>query len=417
MIPCTNCIIAVPQDKVYTVENFGSFIGIKEPGLSFAGPDLCGLCVSLKSLSTRVEQHIVEIATKTKDNVFVKAVVAVQMGVRLENAQDAVYKLDNVREQLESYVSNVVRAMIPALDLDEAFVKKEVMSGKIQEVLGPQMSEFGFTVHHALVVDLKVNADVVRAMNEVNRQNRLREASIMASEAEKIRTVRAAEAAADAKDLQGQGIAKQRAAIIEGLRASISGGDESQLSTEDISALLLTTQYFETLRDIGTRPTCKTYYLPNEDSDDLDAQIRSGLLQGQVCLEYMNSMSGAGGGSRRPQPEPQQQDMDSPPRSSTPPRRRRHDHGNETAEQQAQQAQQAQQRQAQQRIQQMQQNLQMIQQAQQAPQAPQPVTMQIQIPPGAPPGSVIQVQAPDGRVLSVQVPAGAGAGSVIQISA
>lgn len=41
------------------------------------------------------------------------------------------------------------------------------------------------------------------------------------AETEKILMVKAAEAEAEAKFLQGQGVAKQRAAIVEGLRSSL----------------------------------------------------------------------------------------------------------------------------------------------------------------------------------------------------
>merc|ERR1712086_735265 len=73
----------------------------------------------------------------------------------------------------------------------------------------------------------------------------------MAAEADKVRIVKQAEAAADAQHLAGQGIARQRAAIIEGLKDSITHGTGETLSSEKVSELLLITQYFETLRDKG----------------------------------------------------------------------------------------------------------------------------------------------------------------------
>merc|ERR1719293_40697 len=119
-------------------------------------------------------------------------------------------------------------------------------------------------------------------MNEINRQKRLRDASVMAAEAEKIKVVKAAEAAADAAQLQGEGIARQRRAIIDGLRDSITHGTEAQLSTEKISELLLITQYFETLRDIAANSRAQTVFLPHSAGAvaDVASQIRSGLMQG-----------------------------------------------------------------------------------------------------------------------------------------
>eukprot|EP00401_Gymnodinium_catenatum_P022576 CAMPEP_0117530394 /NCGR_PEP_ID=MMETSP0784-20121206/38321_1 /TAXON_ID=39447 /ORGANISM="" /LENGTH=79 /DNA_ID=CAMNT_0005326737 /DNA_START=46 /DNA_END=281 /DNA_ORIENTATION=+ len=70
-IACTNCFVTVPQDKWYAVEKFGKFSHMLGPGLSMVGPDCCGCCISYRSITSRVEQNICSIRTKTKDNVFV----------------------------------------------------------------------------------------------------------------------------------------------------------------------------------------------------------------------------------------------------------------------------------------------------------------------------------------------------------
>merc|ERR1712060_266430 len=112
-------------------------------------------------------------------------------------------------------------------------------------------------------------------------QKRLRDASVMAAQAEKIKVVKAAEASADAAQLQGEGIARQRRAIIDGLRDSITHGSEERLSTEKISELLLITQYFETLRDIAANTKASTVFLPHSAGavSDVASQIRNGILQ------------------------------------------------------------------------------------------------------------------------------------------
>merc|ERR1712217_444578 len=117
--------------------------------------------------------------------------------------------------------------------------------------------------------------------NEINKQKRLRDASIMAAEAEKIKVVKAAEASADAAQLQGEGIARQRRAIIEGLRDSITHGTQEHLSTDKVSELLLITQYFETLRDIAATSKAQTVFIPHSAGavSDVASQIRNGVMQ------------------------------------------------------------------------------------------------------------------------------------------
>merc|ERR1712178_397622 len=144
-----------------------------------------------------------------------------------------------------------------------------------------EMKSYGFAIHKSLVTELTPNAEVMHSMNEINKQRRLRDASLMAAEAEKVKIVKAAEAAAEAQHLQGQGIARQRAAIIEGLKDSITHGTGETLSSEKVSELLLVTQYFETLRDIGAQSKAQTVFVPSGPGGvtDIASQIRNGVLQ------------------------------------------------------------------------------------------------------------------------------------------
>jgi len=271
----------VPQDKYFAAEQFGKFSHILSPGLSFAGVDVCGCCITFRSITSRVEQNMVVVQTKTKDNVFLVAKVAVQQSVKPENVQDAMYKLSNVHAQIDSYVSDVVRSQLPMMTLDESFEKKDDVSHAIQDKLTKEMAAYGFQIHKALVTELQPDSSVQESMNEINKQKRLRDASIMAAEAEKIKIVKAAEASADAAQLQGEGIARQRRAIIDGLRDSITHGTQESLSTEKVSELLLITQYFETLRDIAANTRAQTVFLPHSAGAvaDVASQIRNGVLQ------------------------------------------------------------------------------------------------------------------------------------------
>ena len=71
------------------------------------------------------------------------------------------------------------------------------------------------------VTDIVPDAKVKSAMNDINAAQREQVAANARGEAEKILVVKKAEAEAESKALQGQGIANQRKAIIEGLQGSI----------------------------------------------------------------------------------------------------------------------------------------------------------------------------------------------------
>merc|ERR1712136_167605 len=218
----------------------------------FAGLDVCGACVSFRAITSRVEQNRCSVQTKTKDNVFVTVKVAVQQSVVPERVEDAIYKLTNVHAQVDSYVSDVVRSHVPKMTLDEDFEKKDEISDAVQEQLAKNMAAYGFQIHKDLVTELQPDE-----------------------------VVKAAEAAADAAHLQGQGIARQRSAIIDGLKESITSGTGTQLTSDKVSELLLITQYFETLRDIGATSKAQTIFIPHSAGAiaDVSSQIRNGVLQ------------------------------------------------------------------------------------------------------------------------------------------
>lgn len=284
LFPCCNCCVAVPQDKYYAVEKFGEFQRILGPGLTCAGCDCFGICIGFRAISRRVEQNDCVIETKTKDNVFVLVKVAVQQSVDPERAESAIYRLANVGAQIDSYVADVVRSHVPKMLLDEVFEKKDSISDAIMSELARHMTAYGFVIHKALVVEVRPNQEVMDSMNDINKQKRLRLAAIEKAEAEKVRVVTAAEAAADALHLQGQGIARQRSAIVKGLRESIEEGQREPLSGAQVSELLLMSQYFETLKDIGAQSKSQAIFMPYTPGEvsNISAQIRQGVLEGSV---------------------------------------------------------------------------------------------------------------------------------------
>lgn len=80
--------------------------------------------------------------------------------------------------------------------------------------------------------------------------SRLREAAYEKAEGEKILQIKQAEAEAKSKYLAGLGIARQRQAIVEGLKESVLGFSNSVpgASSKDIMDMILITQYFDTMR-------------------------------------------------------------------------------------------------------------------------------------------------------------------------
>jgi len=256
------CCVAVPQSSVAMIERFGKFDREAQAGFNC----ICAICgeASAGEVSLRLQQLLVKCDTKTKDNVFVSIDVAVQYQAMENKVYDAFYKLTEPHQQIKAYVFDVVRACVPKITLDEVFETKEEIALAVKQELEKDMEEYGYDIKQTLITDIIPDVNVKKAMNEINAAERRRVAAQDKAEAEKIRIVKAAEADAESKYLAGVGISRQRLAIIEGLRDSVQGfTDTVGASTKDVMDLILVTQYFDTIKDIGAHAGQNTLFLPH----------------------------------------------------------------------------------------------------------------------------------------------------------
>lgn len=103
------------------------------------------------------------------------------------------------------------------------------------------------------------------------------------AEAEKIIQIKRAEGEAESKYLSGVGIARQRQAIVDGLRDSVLGFSVNVPGTtaKDVLDMVLITQYFDTMKEIGSASKSSAVFIPHGPGAvrDIATQIRDGLLQ------------------------------------------------------------------------------------------------------------------------------------------
>ncbi|KAL2898574.1 Hypersensitive-induced response protein 1 [Bienertia sinuspersici] len=275
------CCIQVDQSTVAIKGNFGKYEDVLGPGCHCV-PWIFGDQVEGK-LSLRVQQLDVRCETKTKDNVFVNVVASIQYRVIAEKANDAFYKLTDSRSQIQAYVFDVIRSSIPRLVLDDVFEQKNEIGRTVGDELEKAMSHYGFEIVQTLIVDIEPEERVKRAMNEINAASRMRVAANDKAEAEKILQIKQAEGEAESNYLSGVGIARQRQAIVDGLRESVLGfsGNVPGANAKDVMDMILVTQYFDTMKEIGAASKTSSVFIPHGPGAvrDVATQIKDGLLQ------------------------------------------------------------------------------------------------------------------------------------------
>lgn len=276
------------------MERFGKFTRLAEPGLLI----VCWPCEEKTGVvSLRVQELKVNCEAKTKDNVclklsclhfthniyldycvqvFVTVSTSVQYQVVAEKVYQAHYVLADTKKQMTAYVYDVIRSTIPTMTLDEAFESKEEVSLTVKAQLVEVFTTYGYTILQTLVTDLSPDAKVRDAMNEINASKRLKEAAYQRAEGEKVLKVKRAEAEAESMYLSGVGVARQRKAIMEGLRESIMlfSSQVSTTTPADVMDLLILNQYFDTLSDMGKHKGTKCIMLPDDSN-----YVRNGIMQ------------------------------------------------------------------------------------------------------------------------------------------
>jgi regulator of protease activity HflC (stomatin/prohibitin superfamily) len=276
-----NSFFTVKQQTLAAIERFGKFVRIASPGLNWKIPLIERVA---KVLDLRIQQMVVEVETKTKDNVFVRVHIAVQYYVLERKVTDAFYRLSSPGSQIESHVLDIVRGQVPQMDLDHVFENKDTIAMTVKEDLRDSMTEFGYGIQTTLVTEIDPDLKVKMAMNDINAAQRERIAANERGEAERILAVKKAEGDAQSKELQGKGIANQRLAIVDGLQQSIELFQKSipGATADDVMKLVLMTQYLDTLKDIGASGKSNTIFLPHSPGSLAD-------LMNQITMAVMAS--------------------------------------------------------------------------------------------------------------------------------
>jgi len=265
----------VPSGSVGVVQQCGEYVGYQEPGCMLYCPCIC----NVRPVSLAVRQIQCRSDCKTKDNVTLSVLTAVQYRINKSMVKTAIFDIVDPTAQIQSQVDDILRSTLPTLDLDEAYECKDrvckALLGNVRQHLG----HYGYEIINVLVTDLRPEKSVLDAMNMINASKRQRQAAIEKGEADKVLKVKAAEAEAEAKYLSGVGVARMRKAMADGFKDSMNSMSQSGLSPPDTMHMMMTTQYLDTLKEFAANDKSSAIMVPTgPTSKDIEAQVRDGFI-------------------------------------------------------------------------------------------------------------------------------------------
>lgn len=258
----------VRQRHVAIVERLGRFSSITGPGFHVKVP----FCDRTHDISPMTEDEHLKLNAKTSDNVTITLEVSVQYHVDPtgEGEGSGVYRsfytLTDPVGQMRDYLADALRSQVPNLTLDAVFSEKDTIAQDIDQTLGARMREYGYAVETVLITDIKLPQDVQESMNRIVASKNDLESATNDANAERAKTVIAAEAKAEAMKAEGQGIADQRVAIARGIRDSLDTIRGSELTSAEANRLFEYTQWVDMMERFADKGA-STMVLPSDFQD------------------------------------------------------------------------------------------------------------------------------------------------------
>jgi regulator of protease activity HflC (stomatin/prohibitin superfamily) len=273
-------IRTVPQGQVWTVERFGAFTRLLQPGLNFLIPfiDAVGHKLNVQEVVLDIpEQSVI-----TKDNATV--VVDGIVYYRVMDPAKAAYQVQNLQQALNALAMTNIRAVIGEMDLDATLSSRERINSSLLAILDGATDPWGVKVSRVELRKVEPPENLVRAMNLQMTAERERRATVMKAEGDRAAAIQRAEGEKQALVLQAEGRqrlaeAEAKATQMVAVAAAGAGGDALRYFIAD--------KYVKAFEALAANPASKLVVVPMEAS-----AMAGGITQAMELLRQSPPSSG-----------------------------------------------------------------------------------------------------------------------------
>lgn len=306
IITTMGCSI-IKESNVASVERFGKYDRIIHPG--FHCYNCCTETVSVQhSIKVLTYEHQIE--TVTKESLSINIKVGFQFKINsdriletndLENIELsektkllsysapvaykdpiylAIYSTHSPLAQMKQHISTYFRAVSCNYTMNELFLSKNKLSNELLKILNKEMIQYGYIILNVLILDIDPPLKVKETMNMVLASQNKRDATLNEAEADKKVAIMKAEGLCEVRRLEGVGLAKQRQAVVNGLKDSIGEFcDGQKLDPRELTSTIITMQYLDMLKDAANHGK-NTFILSSNPSaaNSIEEQLRNAIL-------------------------------------------------------------------------------------------------------------------------------------------
>ncbi|MCK8785813.1 SPFH/Band 7/PHB domain protein [Roseomonas sp. NAR14] len=307
-------ICTVPQGEVWTVERFGAFTHMLQPGLHFIIP-----FIDVIGRRLNVQEQVLDIpeqAVITRDNASVTTDGIVYF--RVMDPAKAAYQVQSLKQALTAIAMTNIRAVIGEMDLDATLSGRERINSSLLTTLDGATDPWGVKVSRVEIRKIEPPENLIRAMNLQMTAERERRATVAKAEGEREAEVKRAEGRKQAQilDAEGRQEAAQRDATARE-RLAAAEAEATRLVAEaaagaggDALRYFIADKYVKAFEVLAGNPAQKLVLVPMES-----AALAGGVTAALELLRAGDRPPGAapppgpgpgpgtGTGTGRPSPE------------------------------------------------------------------------------------------------------------------